>query len=76
MAVEFDPELDQYVAETLAGYEVYGQTHTECALRLGEANRVHRDHASRNGKTEQEQIVLEVKGYARGRQVLDKELAR
>jgi hypothetical protein len=82
MAIRYDPQLGEYVAETLAGYEVYGNTHTECALRLGEANRVHREHEQRNaepeaaGKLEQECIVLEVEGYARGRQVLEKRLKR
>ena len=42
MAMEptFDEALGEYVAQTLVGCEVYGQTRAACDERLREANRV------------------------------------
>jgi hypothetical protein len=74
MSIQYDPTIKQYVARDLEGREVYGDTFTDCALRVGEANRVIHEHRAKNPT--EEQIVLEVEGYARGRQLLNKRLAR
>ena len=75
-AITYDPTLEQYVAEDAEGREVYGNTHTECALRLGEANRTIGKHNAKNPDDKPSMIVLEVKGYARGRHFIDRELVR
>ena len=35
---QYDPTIGEYVARTLAGYEVFGQTRAECLGRLVQAN--------------------------------------
>ena len=43
----FDPDLEQYVAVTLVGTEVYGLTWTECFERLAGANATALAHAAK-----------------------------
>jgi len=44
----YDDELEQYVAVTIVGTEVYGLSWTECFERLAGANATALDHAARN----------------------------
>lgn len=48
---QFDSKLNEYVATTSTGAEVYGQTRRECYERLCEANRVAIEHARNDAKT-------------------------
>jgi len=45
---QYDPTIGQYVALTVTGSEVYGNTWTDCLRRLQGANECAIDHADRN----------------------------